>query len=73
MQGFAVTGRMLGYGAGGFFGVLLANQIGWSYMLIIMGAFSVAQGLLGLIYPEPKDIGALLTEMPVKKVFKETF
>ncbi|MHA1202910.1 MAG: MFS transporter [Candidatus Heimdallarchaeaceae archaeon] len=73
MQGFAVTGRMLGYAAGGISGVLLANKIGWSYMLLIMGAFSVGQGLIGLVYPEPKNIGALLTEIPLKKVFKETF
>ena len=73
MQGAAFGGRMIGVALSSVIVTQLAPIIGWSTMLLIMGAFAGIQSITALLFRELPLTKEQIFEHPVTQVFKKTF
>ncbi len=73
MQGAAFGGRMIGVALSSLIVTQLAPIIGWSTMLLIIGAFAGIQSITALLFRELPLTKEQIYEHPVAYVFKKAF
>jgi len=74
MQSSAWGGRQFGYALGGLLTPILGPRLGWTPMLVTIGAGAIMQsGTAFLLGETPISRETLQQEMPVREVFRSTF